>query len=635
MAAATVVVISIVAVLIYAHSSSVNIATAPSTSTEQYIISAQSDTRNIFKAAHHIFAHSNTTPAKMGLGALPTELVDQIARSLLRPRDVNALAKVNQGFFAIINPILYKLEYNDKPVSNYALEWAVGKNNVETARKALQYGAQLNAIERGRDCPLRYAVAQGHLPTVKLLLDHGATIRDPMILGTAAFRGFDEIAELLLDHGASPNMGCEDKTPLLYAVEKGNESTFTLLLQRGADIFAHDATGLSALSYAVDGGCIRVLAKLLGLGFGKYQSLGDTGVAQVHAAQLGRLDAVKLFNKRGVDVNLADGSGRTALYWAAVKDHCEMVPYLLKQGASLEIRDDWGDTPALHAAIKGNTSIVKILLNHGADLEDVDDNGRTMLSWAAGQGHEDTTRLLLDRGASIETVDKERRTPLLLAADTNHVKTVEVLIDAGANVNCTDGKSSPLSIAAGRGNSHIVRLLLKAGASTKFTTTQKQTPLILAAMSRGTSAVDTVRALLKNGANTEVTDEDGKTPLFYTLREDKVLLDLLVSRGAKLDARDNFGRNLLMYASIGSHREYIDTLIGMGLKANDQDGDGMTALHHAVMSQAADSMRPLLQNGADPEIRDHKGYSVYDLARSKGSDDLLMEAERELESRRV
>ncbi|KAM0483609.1 hypothetical protein ACHAPX_002101 [Trichoderma viride] len=585
--------------------------------------------RNVCKAARHILADSNSTAAKKGLDALPTELVDQIARSLPQLRDVNALAKVNQRFFAILDPVLYRL------LSSHALEWATRKDSVETAKKALQYGAQPNAVEMGRDCPLRYAVAQGRLPIVRLLLDHGATIRDPMILGTAAFRGFDEIAELLLDHGASPNVRCEDKTPLQYAAQKGNESTFTLLLQRGTDIFAHDATGLSTLFYAVDGGCIGILAKLLDLGFGKYQSLGDSGVAQVHAARLGRLDAVKLFNKRGVDVNLADRIGRTALYWAAVKDYFEMVQYLLKQGASLETRDDWGDTPALHAAIKGNTCIVEILLDHGADLEDADGNGRTMLSWAAGQGHEDTTRLLLDRGASIETMDKEWRTPLLLAAHANHVTTVKVLIDAGANVNCTDGKSSPLSFAAGHGNSQMVRLLLKARASTEFTTPKEQTPLFLAVMSKGASAVDTVHALLDNGANTEATDKHGKTALHYAVSRENAFLSLFVSSGANFDARDSFGKNLLMYASIAGQSDYIHELIKRGLKVNDQDADGETALHHAVMARAVDSMLPLLQNGADPGIRNHEGYSVYELARVTGSDDLLMEAERELESKRV
>ncbi|KAM0511528.1 hypothetical protein ACHAPE_009781 [Trichoderma viride] len=572
----------------------------------------------------------------MGLDALPTELVDQIARSLPRPRDVNALAKVNQRFFAILEPVLYRLECNGKPLSKHALKWATRKDIVETAKKALQYGAQPNAVEMGWDCPLRDAVAKGRLPIVKLLLDHGANIRDPMILGTAAFHGCDEIAELLLDHGANPNATCESKTALLTAVEMGQESTFTLLLQRGADIFAPGAAG-SALFYVVDGvGCIKILEKLLDLGFGKYQALGDSGVAQLRAAELGRLDAVKLFIERGVDVNLADKKGRTALHWAAVRDNFEMVQYLLKQGASLEIRDDEGYTPALYAAMNGIKSIVETLLDHGADLEYADQRGRTMLSWAASSGCERTTQLLLDRGASIETVDKEGRTPLFLAADVNHVKTVKVLIDRGANVNCTDGELSPLLFAAGHGNSQMVGLLLKAGASTKFTTPREQTPLILAVMSRGASAFESVCTLLDHGANMEATDKYGKTALHCAVSKGEKFLRLLASKGANLDARDSFGRNLLMRATIDGRSDYIHALIEVGLKVNDQDAAGMTALHHAVINQARKSMLLLLlQKGADPEIRDHEGYSVYELARSKGSDDLLMEAEAELESKRM
>jgi ankyrin repeat protein len=568
----------------------------------------------------------------MGLDALPTELICHIARFLHSPRDVNALVRTNQRFYAILDPVLYKC--TAKLLSGHVLHWAAKKDSIETAKKVLQCGAHPSTIEAGEQCALRLAVIHGRLPIVKLLLNYGTLIRDPMILGTAAFNGDDVITELLLSHGASPNVVCDGKTPLLIAAQQRNESTFTLLLQRGADPFARDSEQMSALFYAVDGGCTKILAKLLDLGLGIYKNIGGSRIALLHAARLGRLDAVKLFIERGVDVNFTDTFGRTALLWAATGGHLEVVQYLLKQGALLEPYDECGNTPALQAARKGRTSVVGVLLDHGVSIEHADENGQTLLSWAALEGHGDTTQLLLDRGANVETVDNRGRTPLLWAAEASCVETAKMLIDRGANVNSSDGESSPLSLAAHNGDSPMVRLLLRARASTEFTTPKKQTPLILAAMSEGASRFNAVRALLDNGANMEAIDEDGKTALYYTLRSSEDLFNLFAARGANLNARDNLGRNLLMYASMGGPGNHIETLIKMGLNVNDQDGDGMTALHHAVKHEATKSMLPLLRGGADPEIRNQEGLSVYELARLAGTDDLLMAAEGELESTR-
>lgn len=571
----------------------------------------------------------------MALDALPTELVHLIARSFHLERDINALARVNRRFNAIFNPALYKR--NAKRLSSYLLQWATKQNSPGTAEKALQCGADPNEVKWGEQSALQFAVTHGRLLVVKLLLDYGAINCGPMILTTAASHGFVEMVELLLDHGANPNATSLSQTPLMFAAERGHESTFTLLLQRGADPFANDKVGSSAVYYALNGGSIKILAKLLDLGLGMYHSFGSTRTAyQIHAAKLGRLDAVKLFNERGVDVNFADYHGCTALWEAASEGHLELVQYLLEKGASLEIHDNWGNTPALKAAEKGKNLIVKILLDQRANLEHANEEGHTMLSIAAVQGSEGTVKLLLDRGANIEAVDKKRRTPLHLAADTGHLEIVKLLINKGANVNYTDGVSSPLLLAARRGNPKTVKLLLRAGASIEFTTPRKQTSLSFAAISRGGSAADTVSVLLESGANTEATDKYGQTALNYTLMEENSLpvIKLLADKGANFHVIDNSGQNLLMCAAICGHGHYIPTLIEYGLKVNDQDRLGLTALHHAVMNRVTEwTLLLLLQSGADPEIRNEEGLSVYELARVNGNIDLLMEAERKLESK--
>ncbi|KAL7918360.1 ankyrin repeat-containing domain protein [Trichoderma austrokoningii] len=553
----------------------------------------------------------------MGLDDLPPELIHQITGFLPRRRDVNALAGANQHLHALLDQVVYKRQA--KTLSPSIFEWAAAKNSVETARKALQYGIDPNGSFRRGKSALKTAVYHDHLPIVKLLLDHGALIRDPMILGAAAFQGLDEMAELLLDHGASP-----DTMSLRFAANKGHESVFTLLLERGADPFVKDADGLSILFFAVGGGCTKILTKLLHLGLG--DSLGDSQIALIRAAELGRLEAVKLFAERGIDINFASETGRTALSWAAGRGYLKLVQYLLEQGASLDLPDAGGCTPVLHAAIKGKASVVEALLDHGADIEGVDNGKRTMLSWTAFLGHEDATRVLLDRRANLEALDKNGQTPLHATAGTRHAGIVQMLIDKGANVNSTDGESSPLSLAAHHGNPQIVRMLLQAGASTEFITTpKKQTPLFLAVMAPSIHALATVDALVSHGADIEARDEDGMTALAHATRKKgkRAVFELLVSRGAKLDVRDNLGRTLLMQAAMGGSATCIDLLIEIGQNVNDQDDAGLTALHHALMTGALHVWPPLLRAGADPEITDREGLSAYAWARITGHDKRL------------
>ncbi|EGR47799.1 uncharacterized protein TRIREDRAFT_63653, partial [Trichoderma reesei QM6a] len=169
----------------------------------------------------------------MKLDAIPPELLTTIADFSSTHRDTNALARCSSRLHAILNPLLYR--QNAKSSHSDALAWAARTGNMATANKALAYGADPNASKRGEFGALRWAVAQGHLDIVRLLLEHGASLRDSMLIVTAAGRGFDDIARLLLDNGADVNaLGYLGKTPLLFAAHEGNERTFDLLLRRGA-----------------------------------------------------------------------------------------------------------------------------------------------------------------------------------------------------------------------------------------------------------------------------------------------------------------------------------------------------------------------------------------------------------------
>ena len=113
-----------------------------------------------------------------------------------------------------------------------------------------------------REAPLMYYATCGNrADVVRLLLAHGA---EPDLregdgltpLHRAVFRGFYDVAVLLLDGGADVNARsvqneCEDftlwdRTPLIQAAVNGHVDVVRLLLRRGAALDARDCNGRSA-----------------------------------------------------------------------------------------------------------------------------------------------------------------------------------------------------------------------------------------------------------------------------------------------------------------------------------------------------------------------------------------------------
>lgn len=159
------------------------------------------------------------------------------------------------------------------------------------------------------------------------------------------------------------------------------------------------------------------------------------------AAKKGDLAEVERLLDGGEDVNAADGIA-TALHWAALNGHAEVVDLLGKRGADIGAQSSMLGTP-LHAA--------------------------------ASRDHAAAIAALLTAGADPDSRDRNQFTPLMLAAFNNRMQAAFSLIAGGADVdaigiapgglNMGEGPTNALHLALRMGNTEIADKLREAGAA--------------------------------------------------------------------------------------------------------------------------------------------------------------------------
>jgi len=84
-------------------------------------------------------------------------------------------------------------------------------------------------------------------------------------------------------------------------------------------------------------------------------------VVLFEAARLGNTKIIETLLFEGIDVNVKDKDGWTALMWAADKCHFDVVELLLKNGANINMKNKNGKTAFLIAEEGMNLKIVERL----------------------------------------------------------------------------------------------------------------------------------------------------------------------------------------------------------------------------------------------------------------------------------
>lgn len=119
------------------------------------------------------------------------------------------------------------------------------------------------------------------------------------------------------------------------------------------------------------------------------------------------------------------------------------------------------------AAYEGRLEQIQKGIDAGAVVDQADSQQMlTALHMAAYNGHSACVGLLLKNQAQVDARDHEGKTPLTHACTGPFTETVKILVAAGADVNAKESTEgfTPLMMAAGLGETSVVRALLQLGA---------------------------------------------------------------------------------------------------------------------------------------------------------------------------
>ena len=417
----------------------------------------------------------------------------------------------------------------------------------------------------------------------------------------ATFDGNNEIASVLIKAGAKLNArSSRGLTPLLLAADNSDGSLIRLLLEAGADPNQTNSLGTTALMRAAAAGDVQSVTALIdhGARVNTRESTRDH-TALMFAAALDRVDVIRTLVARGADPNLVSRS--VANTSDLLDQDGNPIPAESRTGETQrQTKGDGlaygmgGRTALQYAAREGLIRGATALVESGANINAVNPlDGSTALVVAIANGHYDLARALLERGANPNLAMKDGLAALYATIDsrwapvswtptsftaasgvlqqqTTYLDLMKALLSRGADPNARISKSlwfspphhnvswaktagaTPFWRAAQANDIEAMRLLLSAGGDPSLSTAEGTTALAVSAgvgwagnfsTNAPNAFLPSTRYLLEEiSIDPNVANTSGYTALMGAAwRGDNELIEYLVSKGAKLDARNQRG----------------------------------------------------------------------------------------------
>ncbi|KAF4800595.1 Protein phosphatase 1 regulatory subunit 12B [Turdus rufiventris] len=219
-----------------------------------------------------------------------------------------------------------------------------------------------------------------------------------------------------------------------------------------------------------------------GGGRGRHRGAGgsrvrfEEGAVFLAACSSGDTEEVKRLLGRGARINTTNVDGLTALHQACIDENLDMVKFLVANGADVNHQDIEGWTPLHAVASCGYLNIAEYLISHGANVAAVNSEGEVPSDIAEEAAMKD---LLLEQvkkqGIDLELSRKEEEQQMLQDA--------RQWLNSGRIEDIKQPRTgaTALHVAAAKGYSEVMRLLIQAGFNLNVQDNDGWTPLHAAA----------------------------------------------------------------------------------------------------------------------------------------------------------
>ena len=255
------------------------------------------------------------------------------------------------------------------------------------------------------------------------------------------------------------------------------------------------------------------------------------------------------------------------------------------------------------AAMRGMIDVVRVLLDAGADPKmkaTVSGEGSmTALHWAANDGHTLIVKMILDHEDKNFTVWDEPgyNYPILVAAENGHVDALRLILDRRpVQIESTMNEWTALEMAARKGHTSVVQLLLERGADPAH---GQSLPLVESVKNGFFETARTIIEFCSQGESTATSSDLCKALIF---------LPWSMEKGKDPEEIETMGRHML---ELGANANSAPETRGPLHTAADKGLRNLTLL--------------LLQNGAQPLLRDGNHHTPLDLAISSGKEEVANE----------
>ncbi|KAF3013504.1 hypothetical protein E8E14_006812 [Neopestalotiopsis sp. 37M] len=380
-------------------------------------------------------------------------------------------------------------------------------------------------------------------------------------------------------------------TPLGFAIMMQNEPVAEYLLQRGANVHA---------------------------------LVTEHGWTMLHLAAQGHNqdDPEKASDQS--DVVKSPATPENPKSFKAAKSRQERIfALVLNSGVRPDLRGSNGTTVFHLAALSGLLASMKLIFET-CGRECINDKSRfgfSPLHMTCELGHTEIAEWLIDQGAALEEIVHTEirgkriiKNPLCCACWFGHVNTARMLLERGANPCPHQVTEGPVLIACFRGNVELFLHLRLGGASLWEVSATQDTCYHLIAQGESLDLVQLellLAHLIPAIPWINKVNSQQETALTMACRLQKlVVVDLLISYGADVNARAGDGSTALIAACSRPDKAIVELLLRRGADVSATNATGQNAFHTACFYYQHKIVEFLIQQpSVQVTVKDHRNWT--------------------------